>query len=71
MKNKGLLIATLLIIAGLFYWFQVRPSNIRKACYSEVEEKYKSSGSVRKENLNLTFGVCLTRNGMKAEDFTK
>lgn len=27
---------TIIIFAGLFYWFQWRPSQIRKKCFSEV-----------------------------------
>lgn len=29
-------VLAVLLILGLFYWFQYRPSEIRKACYREV-----------------------------------
>lgn len=38
MKDKKLLILLLIIISGafLFYWFQIRPSEIGKECFKEV-----------------------------------
>lgn len=33
MRNKQLLIIILVIIAGYFYWFQIRPAQIRKECH--------------------------------------
>lgn len=32
MKNKNYIILALLILAELFYWFQIRPTRIRKNC---------------------------------------
>ena len=37
MKNNFLIILLgLVLILGLFYWFQIRPTEIRKECFGEV-----------------------------------
>ena len=38
MKNKSLVIVGLLIVVSLFYWFELRPANIRKDCAREALE---------------------------------
>jgi len=39
-KQLSLLIITLFILlGGTFYWFQWRPTQIRKNCYAEAKEK--------------------------------
>lgn len=40
MKIKLVLVAVLVmmgLLVGWFYWFQLRPSYIRKGCYKEIE----------------------------------
>lgn len=32
-EYKGIIIIVLVLILGAFYWFQIRPSFIRKDCY--------------------------------------
>ena len=42
MNKKIIIISSILIIlilAGAFYWFQWRPTQIRKNCYAEAKEK--------------------------------
>lgn len=38
MKNKNFLFIFLIlvIVGSLFYWFQIRPLNIKKSCYAEA-----------------------------------
>jgi hypothetical protein len=33
MKDKRMILVILLVIAGLFYWYEIRPAQIRKDCY--------------------------------------
>lgn len=65
-ENKGKIFMFLiffLLLAGWFYWFQWRPSEIRKNCLKETiaQSKINSSG------LNTYYKVCLTKHGMKTE----
>lgn len=33
MKNKKLIIVAIFLLAGLFYWYEIKPANIMKKCY--------------------------------------
>lgn len=44
MKTKYIFALTIMLVVGGFYWFQLRPANIKKECWSRVE-KMQSSGS--------------------------
>ena len=61
--KKGYVLILLVLIGLLFYWFQVRPSQIRKKCYEIVKAK-----SRKLLEHNLVYRSCLVENGMKAED---
>lgn len=37
-EYKGIIIIGLIILGFAFYWFQLRPINIKKNCYSESTE---------------------------------
>lgn len=51
----------LLIASGWFYWFQLRPINIRKSCVNEARKKY---GAI---STNNTYRICLVKKGFKPE----
>lgn len=58
----------LVILGGAFYWFQWRPSQIRKECYnSAIKNPFNiyNSESERRANLNFVYGNCLKRNGLE------
>ncbi len=65
-KPKFLRLMTLLgliiILSSLFYWFEWRPSEIRKQC-SVLAENSRYIRSVR----NNIYRLCLTTNGLKPE----
>lgn len=66
MKNKLLLVLFIgIIISFLFYWFQWRPSEIRKMCEHNASNKYK--GSYQRIRLNNFYRACLVQNGLKPE----
>ena len=58
----------LLLLAGWFYWFQWRPSQIRKRCewsiFSEETVSYRGAKSARQNN---KYRHCLIKNGLKPE----
>lgn len=37
-EYKGVIILVLVVLAGAFYWLEVRPSVIKKDCYNEAKE---------------------------------
>jgi len=46
-EYKGIIILILILILGVFYWFQLRPNSIRKGCWDKVE--MAQSGDVPNE----------------------
>ena len=59
-KNNYKIILIILCVAGLFYWFQVRPANIRTYCQSR-------ENSLRYSDPYLADGYyarCLHKNGI-------
>lgn len=64
------LIIVLFVIFGLFYWYQIRPSNIRKKCYNFAKSeiiKYKIKLDSAPYYANLSYESCLSSNGLKPE----
>lgn len=69
------LIFTTLIIAVLFYWFQLRPSMVRQKCYSYTlekrEERVNSEKPLTNKEANNYYRRCFAENGLKPEDLVK
>lgn len=69
MKGYKLLMILLVIFAGIcFYWFQVRPSQIRKNCYKEAVDQrmYDRSKEAVVEILDdIHYRNCLKKSGLK------
>jgi hypothetical protein len=68
---KVIVIALLLIIIGLFYWYEWRPNQIRKSCFSQAKEyaqKRRAEGKDLSNALgNSLYRLCLVEQGMKPE----
>lgn len=67
MKNTfGILIfltgIMLLIGISAFYWFQWRPSSVKKTCAEEATNKYDNSVMA-----NRYYGLCLIKQRVKPE----
>ena len=66
-KSKNVLLTIVgvaIIAAGLFYWFQVRPSTIRSECADIARTKtIKSEGSMKYYEFHYDF--CLNERGLK------
>lgn len=75
-STKNILIVLVVVLIGFgFYWFQVRPSEIKKNCIKEIEST--SGGTAYQQFLKETGGInlelpevggkykaCLARNGL-------
>jgi hypothetical protein len=73
-ENKLLVIflfGVCILIIGWFYWFQWRPSEIRKNCLSQAKEyaqKRRAEGKDLSNALgNSLYRLCLVEQGMKPE----
>lgn len=65
----GLIILVVIIFASLFYWYEYRPSQIKKECYNAAKEKAierdgLSNGQFRKESYDTYYGWCLQEKGL-------
>ena len=64
----------MLILAGLFYWYEWRPSTIRKNCYKEAKLAKQTKCSDPSPNTLCWFSEiayykeCLIRNGIKPSE---
>lgn len=71
---NSLLIIVLLMAGGMFYWFQIRPSNIRATCQEEVKNKAQATEEEKSYDTSLAnnwYRICLASKGMKPEDLLK
>lgn len=63
----GLII--LVILLGAFYWFGLRPSQIRKECYDYANKNtrfnFYDSESEYRTDLNFIYGNCLKIHGLE------
>lgn len=65
--NYWLLILLISVLSGfLFYWFQVRPSNIKSMCANEVTSWIKEKGinTTQSDAVETRLNLCLYRSGL-------
>lgn len=68
-------IVILLVIlgSGIFYWFQIRPSEIRKECSKETkirvqqEEDAPGEPNYTSKQVNNWYRICLIEHGLAGE----
>jgi len=65
-----ILIVVILVLFGLFYWFSLRPTNIRKDCADEssieaIVGMLDDKESEYEKQYNFNYKQCLQRNGLK------
>jgi len=59
-------VLALSLITGWFYWFEWKPTEVRKNCYQKVKDSLKGKeGSV--SGFNNVYRACLVEHGMKPE----
>lgn len=70
--NRFVLIVCLifLVILGYFYWFQIRPSLVRKNCLELIRKEFKDKKyyGYTTKGANNRYRVCFTEYGLKPED---
>jgi len=72
MRYKHIFIVLLiLLLAGLFYWFQVRPARIRVMCNKYVDERVDDPGDITLLEGNNLYRRCMVSHGLKPEDIVK
>lgn len=62
-KNKYLVIIVL-IVAGLFYWFQIRPAMARSECDTQSREYFKTHTRAPATFYNYLYEACLHQKGL-------
>ncbi len=69
MDNKFLLIIIfiIIIIAGAFYWFEYRPSEIRKECVKKLTELNDNNTNLTGDwtDLEFFYKSCIRARGLK------
>ncbi|MCK4797620.1 MAG: hypothetical protein KAT05_09575 [Spirochaetes bacterium] len=65
-KENWFKIVVLLILVGLFYWYEYRPSEIKKQCNKESVEKAKNieDGNQAIKIYDARYKSCLRENGL-------
>lgn len=68
-EYRNIIVIALLILAGAFYWFQYRPSEIKKDCaeWSKRESYYHVGGGEFKlddEEYDIKYKQCLREKGL-------
>jgi len=49
---------------GLFYWYEWRPSEVKKTCNLEALKSADEAPSEKKQIYEFAFDICLKRNGI-------
>lgn len=75
--GRSQVIMILILFAGLFYWFSVRPENIRKECFSKVQEESvnrysikdildtEERGALQEKYIDEFYTDCLRQSGLE------
>lgn len=69
MKKLILIFFGVLLVVGWFYWFQWRPSNLRKKCHKRAMQsaidKVAHDNFWYKDDFDVYYEVCLHKEGLK------
>ncbi len=60
LNSNKFLVAFIVLVGLLFYWYSFRPAHIREKCSEKANESFYTSGSV----YDLTYKQCLNRSGL-------
>jgi hypothetical protein len=63
-KENWFKLAILLVIAGLFYWHEWRPSEIKKDCFFISKEGASYMRVTYSNEINFIYENCLRENGL-------
>lgn len=65
MKNKYLILLASLLIAGLFYWYELRPIPIRQRCEIVARKAVRDNTA---PNYEEAYNGCLRGEGLRADN---
>ncbi len=69
LKENWSKVLIVVLIAGLFYWYEWRPTKIKENCSSEARFDMRAIGESddikRQEFINMYYNDCLMRFGLK------
>ncbi len=70
-QHKHIIVVVLLILGFVFYWSELRPYMVKKACYKETLPKFYSDPNdnvslweQRKGEYDTLYALCLKKNGI-------
>jgi len=68
-KHLGYPLLILFLVGGWFYWFQIRPSHIKKECYTSSVENARKNDNLGNDKFYVTtydayYKRCLEKNGL-------
>jgi len=58
------LITAIIILAALFYWYEIRPSQIKSQCVTDTIKRMRTLEYPRPEFYNLIYDQCLKSKGL-------
>ena len=63
----SIIVAVLFCLAIAFYWYALRPSNIRKTCFESTKEFFveDESKNIGFDGFDSLYSLCLNENGLK------
>lgn len=61
-----IIVLLILVVAGGFYWYQIRPEQIRKECYALANSSSLLPNLVAVEN-SPTYKNCLAERGVQSK----
>lgn len=74
-RKHAYILLALIVLMGIFYWFQLRPSSARKSCLVQVdklrEQRKNPKNFVTNEEANNNYRTCFAGKGLKPEDLVK
>ena len=59
------LILIVLVLATAFYWYEWRPTQIRKECNLQAIEEAKEASSYKTEMYEWSYKLCLRKEGLE------
>lgn len=63
-EYKYVILIAIVILVGAFYWYEWRPSSIRKHCSRSVYEAIRETGA-DSSGYEKVYKICLSKYGIK------
>jgi hypothetical protein len=59
-----IILLILSLVCGGFYWYEYRPSQIKKECSSSILEKIKNNANMTADKAEFSYKLCLAAKGL-------